>query len=435
MGSNSKSLLASVIFVTIIIICSIAGFIFLLRGCLSLYDENYLLGKIQNYNTGEKDVLVSLRKFDKCTYYSSGGGVTHRGIKTYYFLQSREPETGKLIKEVKIKTDDKYNIVKMLGGKENIWVYANNQFYVYDIINLNIIADNNKICEINPFLKDKLPDDIQYIKSNEINKSVNIISKDGINYSIDFNTLKASEKKDQISENNIEIAKINRLIYSNKDYEKNKSYYEERDKIYKKIRSLEEFARKQELINRLLEDGLDYNIIVKYAFLNNDVYSLLTDAEIANNYLNMNTSGITGVNRCKFYKSIIDKSNPNLEEYDRCSGLWNILNEKDIYLNGGFLINPSNLKAIQFNNPDSFIIIHRKEVDDKSLLLLSRVNLEGVKIWETELPLNKILQLVVTEGHIILLSNDGKKIYDRSKYNVYIPVNIENGKYESISLF
>ncbi len=434
MGSYPKSISVSIFFITIIIVCCITAFIFLLRGCLSLYDENYLTGKIQIYNTGGKDLIICLRKFDKCTYYSREGGIIHRGIKTYYFLQSREPQTGKLIKEAKIN-NDKNNIVKILGGNETVWVYANNKFYIYDIINLNIIADNDKIYEINPFLKDKLPDDIQYLKSNEINKSVNIISKDGMNYSIDFDTMKASEKKDQISENNIEIAKIHQLIYSNKDYDKNRSYYEEIDKINKKNRSLEEFSRKQELINRLLEEGLDYYIIVKYAFSNDYVYSLLTDAEIANNYLNMNIFGITGVNRCKFYKAELDKSNPNSEEYNRSTGLWNILNDKNVFLNGGFLINPSNLSAIQLKNPDSFIIIHRKEVDDKSFLLLSRINLDGTKTWEIELPLNKILQLVVTEGHLILLSNDGKKITDRSKYNVYIPVNIENGKFESIRLY
>lgn len=434
MGSNSKSLFASVLFVTIMIICCIAGFIFLLRGCLSLYDDNYLLGKTKIYKAGEKKLLVSLRKFDKCTYYSRQAGVTHRSIRIYYFLQSREPETGKLIKEIKIKTYKNYN-VKILGGDENIWIYANKQFLIYDTENLDMIAGNNKICEINPFLKDKLPDSIQFIKSNEINKSVDIISKDGISYSIDFNTLKATEKKDPISLNNMEIAKINRLIHSGTDYDKNKGYYEERDEIYKKNSLLEKQSQQNELINRLLDDGLDYNIIIKYAFSNNDVYSLLNDAETANNYLNMNIFGITGINRCKLYKSILDKSDPNSVEYNKTSGLWNILNDKNVFLNGGFLINPLNLKAIQLKNPDSFIIIHRKEVDDKSRLLLSRVNLEGEKIWETELPLNKILQLIVTEKHIILFSNDGKKITGRSKYNVYIPVNIENGEFESINLF
>jgi hypothetical protein len=63
---GKRSIFSILFFIGAIVI----GFIFLLRGCLSKYDERSALPGILYFEKDEKRVIFSIVKFEKATSYS-----------------------------------------------------------------------------------------------------------------------------------------------------------------------------------------------------------------------------------------------------------------------------------------------------------------------------------------------------------------------------
>ena len=150
----------------IVIIALIAGFIFLLRGCLSGYDERSAITPALYFEKDGKSVVFTIVEYGKATSYSSGPKGTFKSMSTNYFIQANDAATAALIENKKIKhhSDIKFHPVKLMGnGNNKAWVFIG-ELLGYDPFTLEKIADREIIETKNPQLKGKMPDEERYYK-------------------------------------------------------------------------------------------------------------------------------------------------------------------------------------------------------------------------------------------------------------------------------
>ena len=162
----------------------VTGFIFLLRGCLSKYDERSALTPALYFEKNNKAVVFSIVKYGQAVSYRSDGGSTYKQLNTNYFIQCNDAETGELIANKKIKHngDVKFHPVTVMGsGSGKAWVFIG-ELSAYDPFTLEKIADKAIIEAKNPTLKGKMPDEQRYYKYNTATNEILITASDGTKY-------------------------------------------------------------------------------------------------------------------------------------------------------------------------------------------------------------------------------------------------------------
>src|SRR5688572_11229025 len=172
-----KSVLSILLFIGAIVM----GFIFLLRGCLSKYDERSALPGILYFEKDGQQVIFSIVKFEKATSYSQNGGMTHKSVSTNYFIQTNDAVTGKKIADKKVRhnSDIKNHPVELLGGSNNTaWIFIN-EIMAFDPFTLEQKTELSSLEEKNPSLKGKFPDERRYYSFDRLTKNIHFTAKDG----------------------------------------------------------------------------------------------------------------------------------------------------------------------------------------------------------------------------------------------------------------
>jgi len=144
----------------------VAGFLFLLKGCLSRYDERSAIIPALYIEKNGKGVLFAIVKYAKATSYSKKGGVTSKSVSTTYYIQNNDPVTGAKLGEQKIKhhNDVKYPPVETIGSSAGLaWVLMG-ELMAFDAFSLEKKADKAIIESKNPALKGKLPHEKRFFE-------------------------------------------------------------------------------------------------------------------------------------------------------------------------------------------------------------------------------------------------------------------------------
>lgn len=186
----------------------VAGFIFLIRACLSQYDERSAIAPALIIEKDGKAVLFSLVKYEEATSYSQKGGFTSKSVSTTYYIQTNNPETGAPLGEKKVKhhSDIKHYPVETLGGTPGLaWVFVN-ELMAFDPFTLEKKADKEIIEAKNPALKNKLPDDRMYYRFNAADGSFSITANDGTFWKLNTATFLATQQEDKEPEDAMEVA-------------------------------------------------------------------------------------------------------------------------------------------------------------------------------------------------------------------------------------
>src|SRR5215217_3093980 len=113
------------IIILTIVLC-VFGFMSLLRGCLSKYDERSAIAPVLYFKIGKESVLFSLVKFEKANSYSRNGSFVRKTVNTSYYIQTNDARTGKKLNSKKIKSHDQVKNfpVTMWGSDNNLaWVF------------------------------------------------------------------------------------------------------------------------------------------------------------------------------------------------------------------------------------------------------------------------------------------------------------------------
>src|SRR5688572_5521718 len=102
------------------------GIIYLIRGCLSQFDERSALPRILYFKKDNQAVIFTLVKFEKATSYSRKGGMVQKSVSTNYSVQVNDAITGNKLKDRKIKhhSDIKIYPIEVMGASKNAaWAF------------------------------------------------------------------------------------------------------------------------------------------------------------------------------------------------------------------------------------------------------------------------------------------------------------------------
>jgi len=440
-----SKILSSVI---LFIVISIGGCLFLMKGCLEKYDEYSQFDEVQVFKNEKGAVIVFLKEIFKVNSYSSDGGSTNISGTSHFYLETRDASTLRLIKCTEFEKVD--NPVKnrphIIGrDNQNLWIYQG-KIIAFNPYTHEVVCNSEKLEDLNPELKNNLPDDIKYYHFNYILGRMEITSKNANHFQI-ASTFKAQQIKENDVDKNADLVQLNLLsiklkaqmaeIQQKGNYS-NLEYYKIRDSL----RVIDQIIRKKEYEFRYINDynvkiqeyrtrgfGNSYEIMVNATIVDTSIYALLSEKELMENtsYFNFHQTQISDVQRM-LYKARFSDLNFSSGFPGNCK-ISDIkpVNNNISFLNGGFLQNKTTRKTIQLFNPLSWLIVSAKEVGNKSKLIIQRVNFQGFAIWTKELPLINFSDMALSEENLILFSNDGVKITDSSNCNWILSLNLKTG--------
>lgn len=454
----------------IVIIGLIAGFIFLLRGCLAGYDERSAMAPALYFEKDGKSVVFTIIEYGKATSYSSGPRGTYKSMSTNYFIQANDAVTAELISNKKIihNSDIKFHPVKVMGAANGkAWVFVN-ELQAYDPFTLEKIADRSIIEAKNPELKGKMPDEERYYKFDRLSNSILITASDGMKYLLSTADLKAAAADDNVISKNPLEAKIKALKKQADAYQEqyragydryrafNKLYSEKkisyaayadssknfrssqdslskwRDNVQAELRDLDNLGDADRDLERLIENLAGTNksyssICTAVDTFQGKWYGLLSAADLEKPEDRFRYRPVYNETaRNKFYSATVSIKDPAKKAVELLIAAPQNLNEA-VYLQGGFLSNKETGLPIHLTNDDGFIVSYKEKVGNTGNIILARVGLDGNAKWSVNTMLTGFVDWTYTGTKLIILGNDNKEI-SSSDANLLMIIDLQTGK-------
>ncbi len=454
----------------IVIIGLIAGFIFLLRSCMSAYDERSAIAPALYFEKDGKSVVFSVIEYGEATSYKSGPGGTFKSMSTSYFVQTNNAATAVLIanKKVNHSSDIKFRPVTVMGGGNGkAWVFIG-ELMAYDPFTLDKIADKEIIETKNPQLKGKMPDEKRYYEYDNFSNTILITATDGMKYilsTVDLTTTAVNE--DEVAKNPVE-AKIKALkkqevalediykagyeryrvynqLYSDKKistaayYDSGRNFNRLQDSISKwkdnirnEISDLGDLKSAQRDMQRQIESlagsNKSYsNICTAVDTFNGKWYGLLSAADVEKPETRFRYQPVyKETARNKFYNAAVSIKDLNKKAVELLVAEPEKINDT-VYLQGGFLLNKTTALPMHLKNEDGFIVCYKEKVGYTGNIMLSRVDLNGNNKWTVNTLLTKFEDWIYTGRQLIILGNDNKEI-SSGNANLLMVIDLQNGK-------
>jgi hypothetical protein len=459
----------SVITWIIVIVALVAGFIFLLRGCLAAYDERSAQPPVLCFEKDGKAVVVAIVKYEEATSYKSNGGSTTKTVSTTYYLQINDAVTGQKINSKKIKDyeDVKNFPIGMLGkGNGKAWLFLGEPM-AFDPFTLEKVADKKIIEEKNPSLKGKMPEQANFYKYNSATDELVITATDGLKYSLSTATLLATPvDDDDIAQSPLQ-AKIKAFQKEQKYYaDLNESYYDkfraynkllndkqisyntyldstkyfnrQNDKIAAIIDSLNGSIHDIEALKRMDDDrirsiehlagvNVSYSNICSDAdTMNGKWYGLKTAADLEDFYNHFeHRSPNTETARNKFYTATIAVKDPG-KKAELVVGEPEKVSDA-IFLQGGFLLDKETALPVHLKDGDGFIVCYKEKVGYEGNIILARIDLQGNVKWTVNTNANRLADWTYTGRSLIVLTTDNKEL-SSDDANVLSIINSQTGQ-------
>lgn len=454
----------------LVLITIIAGFIFLLRGCLSGYDERSAITPALYFEKDDKAVVFSIVEYGKATSYKSGPGGTFKSMSVNYFIQANDAKSAVLIANKKIKhhSDIKFHPVKVLGaGNNTAWVFIG-ELLAYDPFTLEKIADREIIETKNPQLKGKMPDEERYYEYNRNSNSILITATDGSKYLLSTTDIKATAVDDDVISKNPVEGKIKALKKQEEALDQqyragydryrgyNQLYSEKKISYTAYLDSGKNFNRLQDSISKWksnirnqisdlydLKDA-DRDIKTKIENLagrnksygsictavdtfNSKWYGLLSTEDLEKPETRFRYRSVyKETARNKFYTAALTIKDSTRKAIELQLAEPEKINDA-VYLQGGFLLNKETGLPIHFKNNDGFIICYKEKVGNLGSIMLSRVDLKGNATWAINTRLAAFADWIYTGNQLIILGNDNMEI-SSGNTNLLMIIDLQTGK-------
>jgi hypothetical protein len=407
----------------------IIGFVFLMRSCLSQWDTYGTIGW-PGITEDQKNIVI-VKSYSKINSYSNKNGVTHKSYSTTYYIEKIELVSGTVVEKKKLihQRKIKNGSLACYGGYKNkLWIFAN-QLVAYDMNSLEQVIQLEDIENKNPLLQGKMPTEQHYYDAHLNLGYITITATDGDKYRIMLEDLHAELIDEEANsyknfnakfkkENEIIAAKIDSLnaIYRN-DYKKYEQISPQRNILYAKqdsLRKMEDNARElftaQENLLRNLEkfDPFSSNDVRDWVTmkdtLKGNAFVLSKDASEDKNFSlsDMDNFGSED-DKVKLYKLGIMPNPQSHSSYDDYivtkTEQFNDLR----FLQGGIMANYHSGGAFHTANPAGLIIFGRDIIGNKAKLLVTRIDENGKKIWQTNALMSyKINFTVATNDYLIV---------------------------------
>lgn len=456
------------------IIALVAGFLLLLRGCLSRYDVRKVLPRVAYFENNGKPLVFSVVQFEKTNAYSQKGGITTRHISTTYYVQSNDVATGEVVAEKKMRRhqDIKNHPVEIIGNTEKYaWVFMG-ELMAFEPNTLEIVASHEKLAELNPSLKNKLPSERRYFEFDRSDGNIKITARDGTNWILNTKDLKMTPVDDfksirDNSGNTIdELLVINRRQQDSLYEEKmrkpsqqlasgqissvaynqaTKKFHEERNLLYRIRDSLQNLKRRTSTLQRNVEEARR-----RIDNLNERTNHSFSQIKLNGDTINGRWLGLYSPKEWKTlparfsYQAINDEtarrqlytSSYFTNRYDDTE-----IEKKDdalhaqssTFLDGGFLVNKQSGLPARYRD-QNYLVVHKDQVGRDGLIQVSMVDSNGQAVWQYNSGLKEWGNYHVADNWLIILGADNAELSGHD-CNLLITINLSNRQAKQYDFF
>lgn len=445
------------------------GFFFLLRGCLSKYDERSAKLPVLYFQKDTTKILFSLVSYGKTTSYSSGGGFTRKSLSTTYYVQKNDANTGEKLMEKEVKDHDeiKNYPIETIGSSGNAaWIFLG-ELMAFNPYTLEQIADIKTLEKNNPVLIGKFPAERQYYKFDIATKNISFTATDGSKWLLNSTTLKAAQNIEEDEETlvkretkrleqmylqvNKRIDSLNKryLVEPGKQYQAgqitmsamqaaHKMYYKKRDELDKYRDSIQELQsnvhlkrseqskQKSALSNLSRIDGGFSQMAINQDTVNGNWYGLFAEDELEkiSDRFDYQRAYDETARRGLFRSTYATDryKNANIQKEQATT-----LTKNTFFLQGGFLLDKSTAKPFKPGGGNDFIIVYKDRIGNDGLIQMARLSPDGTTKWTMNSNLKSWGDWSTTESKIFIFGKDDPE-FSSGQYNVLLIVDLETGK-------
>ena len=455
----------------LVILALIAGFIFLIKGCLAKYDERFAKTPALHFTINGRNIIFAIVEYQRAVSYSRQGGFVRKSVNTSYYLQTNDGSTAELIKLEKIKKGSaiKNYPVEILGSSgNNAWLFMNESM-AFNALTLEKVADIDILGQKNPSLKGLFPAERQYYTFDRQNQNLYLTAKDGSKWMIDTKTLLAKQadySKETAAENSIEneILKTRRLLdslYQQKNYRPSRDYsakridaaaykritaefYRERELLDTRLDSLQNVQRNEEKskrntddLKRKIESLQNTNISFPQCRANHDVtgdrlFMLCSDEEadkIEERYWDRSLYDETARRNLFSGQLVLNRwKDMSLEK----AGIRKLGNHS--FLDGGFLLDKQTALPIKTKDDKSWLVVHKSIVGKEGDIMLTSLKEDGTTAWTVNTSLPQWNDWIYSGDHLCVFGVDNEEL-SSSECNLLLCINLLTGTYSSYDYF
>lgn len=462
--------------VLLVIALFIVGFMYLLRGCLSKYDQRSAQPTVLYFEKDGRSIIFSVVKFEKATSYSQKGGFISKTVSTNYFIQNNDAVTAAKLAERKIKhhSDIKNFPVEILGASNGkAWVFMGEPM-AFDPFTLATVADLDAFEEKNPPLKGRFPLERRYYRFDPADSNLYFTANDGSAWMLDSKTLLATphESDDSGSPAEREVKRLEKLLKQNqadhdtlmeqklrrpsrlvstkqidmKTYQQMMKGFNEdrsaldniRDSLQQLKNNAERTARSGEDLQRKIESMRERTVQFSQMKVNADtnggkwygLYSRKEMDELYDRFQYQASYNETARRQwyagtyafSKYGDAVIDKDKAALK------------NSAAYFLDGGMLLNKLTATPIRLPGDSSFLIVYRSQIGNEGKLMLANVSIDGKINWTFDSQLKEWAGYLYTGKQLFITGTDNKEL-SSSDCNVLWCVSMEDGKNTKYDFF
>ena len=425
-GCGSRGLILGIVLFAGLVV----GFIFLLRGCLSQWDSFGVAG--WPGITDDQKTLVFVKSYSKTNSYSNKNGIVSKSYSTTYYIEKVDLATGQVVKKEKLMAQRKIKkgVLECFGGYKNrLWVFAN-FLRAYDMNTLEQVVKLEDIETKNPQLKGKMPAESQYYDAHINLGYITVTAQDGDKYNIVLDDLHAElvdENADKFEYFNQDIKKqqellearidsLNEAYRNEKDYRKYDAMNEQQEIFYTmrdSLNGVEQAARDvfeaQRDLKRKLEDfdGFFSSDTEDWTVMQDSLggygYLLSKDQPTNDQFEPLDGSSMgSETDKVTLYKLTLETNKKSTSHYDRLQ-VTKTEGCKDRYLQGAMMVDYTTARAYRLKNPDGFIIFSRDIIGNKGKLLVTRIDVNGKQLWQTNAQMSfKIMFTTATNQYLVI---------------------------------
>ncbi len=422
----------------------VIGFIFLLRSCLSQWDNYGVKG--WPGITDDQKTMVLVKSYSKTNSYSSKNGMTHISYSTTYYLEKIDLASGKVVQKKKLMNHRKIKKggFQCFGGYKNrLWIFAN-YLRAYDMNTLEQVVKLEDIENKNPQLKGKMPIESQYYDAHINLGYIAITALDGDKYKIMLDDLHAelidpeSDSFEYFSKELTEKINSFKSTYDSlvKGVDYDRVYDDYRNKKITRKEMEDQISANSEKLNRLnqtqdslrglensardiFQDQQDLQRMLEdFDAMSSDMSDWVTlkDTAWGNGYVmdkeepddqhfdisNFSSMGSES-DKVKLFRLVLEVNQKSSSRYDHYIVKKVETLGTDKYLQGGLMRDYRTAKVYQTKNPGGFIIFSRDIIGDKGKLLVTRVDMNGKKVWQTDAQMSfKLNWVSATDSYLII---------------------------------
>lgn len=440
----------------------VAGLLFLIRGCLSQYDERSAIGPVLFFSGKERQILFSIIQSEEATSYSQKGGFTQKTVSTTYFIQNNDVATAEKIsvKQVKRHKDIRSFPVETIAAWGQLaWVYMG-ELMAFDPFTLEKKADTEILEKLNPASRGLWPQERRYYEFDTRRQQLLVTLADGSRWQLDPASLLLKSATDikPADDQELQISYWRGLVQAQQHqqdslytllrqqklaapqfYALRQRVQQQRDSLYLLIRNGEKIQRDQQQLYRRQEQ-LSESYYPSYSQMHTSMdttggqlYAVLSADEMkeANVRIQWQQANGDAVRRL-LYTAPYFMNKYDEAEFEKTAV---VQLEKAAYLlDGGFLLDKATAQPIHLRNPDSWLFIGKSRVGREGTVVLKRIDKSGNIRWQFDTGLTEWAYWLCTGDRLLVLGADNPELGHQQTHLLWT-ITLEDGSVHGYDYF